>query len=116
MISEDLTCYGGEKIFFKQAGAVVCWSLLEQPDGLSALLGFENIASKNNIEGCGDLPWIALEDSQILIAEGWAKILRGQNVEECAKLLTSEEQLPSKIRLLEFKRLNIIAIVSSIDF
>jgi len=99
MISEDLTCYGGEKIFFKQAGAVVCWSLLEQPDGLSALLGFENNASKNNIEGCGDLPWIKLEDSQILVAEGWAKILRGQNVEECAKLLTSEEQLPSKIRL-----------------
>jgi len=99
MISEDLSCYGGEKIFFKQAGTVVCWSLIEQPEGLSGLLGFENNASKNSIQGGGDLSWTALEDSQVLIAEGWAKILKSQNVAECARLLSSEEQLPSKIRL-----------------
>ena len=39
MLTEDICCYGGEKILFKQAGSVVCWSLLDLPDGLSRLLG-----------------------------------------------------------------------------
>ena len=55
--------------------------------------------SKNKIEGGGDLPWIALEDLQVLPAENWAKTIRSQNVEDCATLLSIEQQLPSKIRL-----------------
>ena len=55
--------------------------------------------SKNTIEGGGDLPWIALEDLQVLPAENWAKTIKSQNVEECAALLSIEQQLPSKIRL-----------------
>ena len=55
--------------------------------------------SKNKIEGGGDLPWIALEDLQVLPAENWAKTIKSRNVEECATLLSIEQQLPSKIRL-----------------
>ena len=55
--------------------------------------------SKNKIEGGGDLPWIALEDLQVLPAENWAKTIKSQNVKECANLLSIEQQLPSKIRL-----------------
>ena len=55
--------------------------------------------SKNKIEGGGDLPWIALEDLQVLPAENWAKTIKSRNVEECAALLSIEQQLPSKIRL-----------------
>ena len=55
--------------------------------------------SKNKIEGGGDLPWIALEDMQVLPAENWAKTIKSQNVKECANLLSIEQQLPSKIRL-----------------
>jgi len=104
MLTEDICCYGGEKILFKQAGSVVCWSLLDLPDGLSRLLGSDvtkssDQNSKNKIEGGGDLPWIALEDLQVLPAENWAKTIKSQNVKECANLLSIEQQLPSKIRL-----------------
>ena len=55
--------------------------------------------SKNQIQGSGDLPWIAFEEPQTLAAEGWAKTLHDHNLEECANLLSVEQQLPSQIRL-----------------
>ena len=55
--------------------------------------------SRNQIKGDGDLTWIALEDSQSLAAENWAKTIKSQNAEKCANLLSVEQQLPSKIRL-----------------
>ena len=36
---------------------------------------------------------------QVLPAENWAKTIKSQNVEECATLLSIEQQLPPKIRL-----------------
>jgi hypothetical protein len=36
---------------------------------------------------------------QVLPAENWAKTIKSRNVEECAGLLSIEQQLPSKIRL-----------------